>query len=166
MKTKLILLTICVAILSMGASAKKIKDGQAMTGNSLTAFGMYTVVNSDSPMVYEKQLLRTYELTYENTNNTVWIGVLCENELNCTTFIVRTDEFEIEYACRNNIFGVKKIEKRFQELPKEEMDLKLNKVSYYSQRVICQGKRSEDDLLGLIACYFPDLINQEYQASF
>lgn len=165
MKTKLILLAICVALVSMGATAK-IKDGKAMTGNSLTEFGKYTIVNSDAPMVYDNKVLQTYDLTYENTSNSIRIGVLCEDELKCKTFIVRTDEFEIEYACRNNVFGVKKIEKRFQELPKEEMELKLDKVSYYAQRVICQNKKSEDELLGLIACYFPDLINDEYQASF
>lgn len=164
MKTKLILFAICVAILSLGATAT-IKDGKAMTGNSLTDFGKYTIVNSHAPMVYENQVLKTYELTYENLNNSIRIGVLCEDELKCKTFIVRTDEFEIEYACRNNVFGVKKIEKRFQELPKEEMELKLDKVSYYAQRVICQKKKSEDDLLGLIACYFPDLVKDEYQTS-
>ncbi len=165
MKTKLIFLAICVAVLSVGATAK-IKDGKAMTGNSLTTFGKYTIVNSETPMVYNNKVLKTFDLTYENTSNPVRIGLLCEDELKCKTFIIRTDEFEIEYACRNNVFGVKKIEKRFQELPKEEMEMKLNKVSYYSQRVICQGKKSEDDMLGLIACYFPDLINEEYQASF
>ena len=85
-------------------------------------------------------------------------------EKDCTTFIVRSDEFEIEYTCNKGVFGVKKIESKYQELPKEEMALKLNKVSYYSQRVICQNKKSEDELLGLIACYFPNLINEEYQA--
>jgi len=165
MKTKLVLLSICIALLSMGATAK-IKDGKAMTGNSLTEFGKYTIVNSSTPMVYEDQVLETYELTYENISNPVRIGVLCEDEKKCTTFIVRTDEFEIEYACRNHVFGVKKMEARFQQLPKEEMDLKLDRVAYYAQRVICQNKKSQDDLLGLIACYFPDLVKDEYQASF
>ena len=39
-------------------------------------------------------------------------------------------------------------------------------VSYYAQRVICQNMKSDDELLGLIACYFPSLVNEEYQASF
>lgn len=163
MKTKLVLLAVCVAILSMGATAK-IKDGKAMTGNSLTEFGKYTIVKSNNPMVYENEALKTFELTYENTSNPIMVGVLLEDELKCKTFIVRSDEFEIQYTCNNGVFGVKKIEKRFQELPKAEMDLKLNKVSYYSQRVICQNKKSEDDYLGLIACYFPDLVNEEFQA--
>ena len=166
MKTKLFFLAICVAVLSLGAVAGDIKDGQAMTGNSLSDFGKYTVVNAETPMVYQDQVLKTYELTYEKTSNPIRIGVLNEENPKCKTFIVRTDDFEIEYACRNNVFGVKKIEPRFQELPKEEMEMKLNKVSYYAQRVICQKKKSEDELLGLIACYFPDLVNEEYQASF
>lgn len=163
MKTKLFILTICVAILSMGATAK-IKDGQTMTGNSLTDFGKYTLAISDAPMVVDNQVIKTYDLTYENTDNTIRVGLVKEKD--CTTFIVRSDEFEVEYTCNKGIFGVKKIEGKFQELPKEEMDLKLNKVSYYAQRVICQNKKSEDELLGLIACYFPNLINEEYQAGF
>ncbi|NQU53521.1 MAG: hypothetical protein HQ522_13385 [Bacteroidetes bacterium] len=161
MKTKLFILTICIAILCLGATAK-IKDGKTMTGSSLTDFGRYTVINSDVPMVHNNQALKTYELRYENTNNPIIIGLVKEKD--CTTFIVRSDEFEIEYTCNKGVFGVKKIESKYQELPKEEMALKLNKVSYYSQRVICQNKKSEDELLGLIACYFPNLINEEYQA--
>ncbi len=161
MKTKLFILTICIAILSLGATAK-IKDGKTMTGSSLTDFGRYTVINSDVPMVHNNQALKTYELRYENTNDPIIIGLVKEKD--CTTFIVRSDEFEIEYTCNKGVFGVKKIESKYQELPKEEMALKLNKVSYYSQRVICQNKKSEDELLGLIACYFPNLINEEYQA--
>jgi hypothetical protein len=163
MKAKLVLFTICVALLSFTVDAK-IKDGKTMTGNSLSEFGKYTVTQSDNPMVYKDQVLETYELTYENTNNPVFIGVLKEKK--CRSFIVRNDEFEIQYTCNNGVFGVKKIEKRFQTIPKEELEMKLNKVSYYAQRVICQEKKSTDEILGLIACYFPDLVNEEYQASF
>ncbi|HYQ57243.1 MAG TPA: hypothetical protein VEP89_07825 [Draconibacterium sp.] len=165
MKTKLVLLSICIAILSLGATAK-IEDGMAMTGNSLTEFGKYTIVKSDVSMIHENQVMPTYELTYENVGSPVMVSILNEKDKKCKTFIVRTDEFEIEYACRNNVFGVKKIESRFQQLPKEEMELKLDKAAYFAQKVICQNKKSDDDMLGLIACYFPDLVKDEYQASF
>jgi len=165
MKAKLFLFTICLAILGMGATAK-IKDGKAMTGNSLTDFGKYTLVNSDAPMVVNNKVVKTYELTYENTDNPIRIGVVDDKKKDCKTFIVRSDEFEIEYTCIKGVFGVRKMESKYQELPKEEMELKLNKVSYYAQRVICQNKKSEDELLGLIACYFPNLVNEEYQAGF
>ncbi|WP_340112782.1 hypothetical protein [Maribellus mangrovi] len=163
MKTKSVLLAICVILLSVVANAK-IKDGQSMSGNSLSELGQYTITHSEAPVIHDNQVLETYELRYENATNSVKIAVVEEKK--CKTFIVRNDEFEVQYNCQNGVFGVKKIEKRFQEIPEEEMNMKLNRVSYYAQRVICQGKKSDDDYLGLIACYFPELVNEEYQASF
>jgi hypothetical protein len=163
MKTKLFILTICVTLVSLGASAK-IKDGQALTGNSLTEFGKYTIMASDAPMVINDEVVKTYELMYENTISPVRVGLVKEEK--CTTFVVRTDDFEIQYSCNKGVFGVKKIENRFQTLPKEEIDAKLDRVNYFAQRVICTNQKSEEELLGLIACYFPNLVNEEYQANF
>jgi len=163
MKTRLLILTICIAVLSMGATAK-IKDGKALTGTSLTDFGKYTIVNSDAPMVVKDVAIPTYDLTYENADALVQIGLVKEKE--CTTFVVHTDEFEVQYTCNKGVFGVQKIEKKYQELPKEEMEAKLDRVAYFSQRVICQNKKTDDELLGLIACYFPNLVKEDYQAGF
>jgi hypothetical protein len=163
MKTKLFILTICVALLSLGASAK-IKDGQSLTGNSLTEFGKYTIMASDAPMVINNEVVKTYDLMYENTSNPIRVGLVKEEK--CTTFVVRADDFEIQYSCNNGVFGVKKIESRFQTLPKEEMDARLDRVNYFSQKVICTNQKSEEELLGLIACYFPKLVNEDYQANF
>ena len=163
MKIKTIILVLCTALLSMGANAK-IKDGKAMTGSSLTDFGKYTIVKSADPIVVNGEELKTYDLMYENTSNTVRVGVLQEKK--CTSFIVKSDVFEVQYVCNKGVFGVKKIEPRFQELPKEANEAKLDRVSYYAQRVICQNNKTEDELLGLIACYFPNLVNDEYQANF
>lgn len=163
MKTKLFILTVCVALLSLGASAK-IKTGQALTGNSLTEFGNYSITVADAPMMINNEAVKTYDLVYDNTSNPVKIGVVKADE--CSKFIVRTDEFEVQYTCNKGVFGVKKIEAQYQQLPKEEIDAKLERFNYFSQRVISQDKKSEDELLGLIACYFPKLIKEDYQASF
>lgn len=163
MKTKLFLFSICAMLISLGTTAR-MKDGKALTGHSLTEFGKYTIVKSDAPMVINDTDLETYDLVYEKTKNPIRVGLVKEDK--CTTFIVRSDEFEIEYKCNNGVFGVKKIEERFQELPKEANNAKLNKVGYFSQRVICQNNKSEDELLGLIACYFPNLVHEQYQANF
>ncbi len=165
MKTRLLILTICIAVLSMGATAK-IKDGKALKGTSLTDFGDYTIVKSETPMFIKNEAIPTYNLTYENSKAEVKIGLVKEKEKDCTKFIVRTDEFEVQYTCLKGVFGVQKIEKKYQELSKEEMEAKLDRVAYFSQRVICQNKKSEDELLGLIACYFPNLVKEDYQAGF
>lgn len=163
MKAKLVFLSICVLFLGVGASAK-FKDGKAITGNSLTNFGKYTIVKSDAPMVVDNKVVKTFDLMYENTSAPVRIGVV--ETKNCTNFLLRSDEFEIQYVCRNNVFGVKKMDKKFRELPAEATDSKLNKASYFAQRIICQNPKTEDELLGLIACYFPHLVNEQYQAGF
>ena len=163
MKTKLFILTVCVALLSLGASAK-IKTGQALTGNSLTEFGNYSITVANAPMMINNEAVKTYDLMYDKTSNPVKIGVVKADD--CSKFIVRTDEFEVQYTCNKGVFGVKKIEAQYQQLPKEEIDAKLERFNYFSQRVICQDKKSEDELLGLIACYFPKLIKEDYQASF
>lgn len=163
MRTKLFILTVCVAFLSLGASAK-IKTGQALTGNSLTEFGNYSITVADAPMMINNEAVKTYNLMYDKTSNPVKIGVVKADD--CSKFIVRTDEFEVQYTCNKGVFGVKKIEAQYQQLPKEEIDAKLERFNYFSQRIISQDKKSEDELLGLIACYFPKLIKEDYQASF
>jgi hypothetical protein len=141
------------------------KDGKALTGNSLTEFGKYTIEKSYAPMVVNDMELETYNLVYENTKNPIQVG-LFKGDKKCTIYIVRSDEFEIQYKCDKGVFGVKKIEDRFHELPKNLNNAKLNKRAYFAQKVITQNEKSEEDLLGLIACYFPNLVNEEYQASF
>lgn len=163
MKTKLSLVAIFVFVVSVVAAAK-IKDGEAMRGNSMSEMGSYSITVSDAPLVFDNEVLETYDLTYEHASNPIKIAVL--NEKKCKTFIVRSAEFEVQYTCKKGVFGVKKLEKRFREIPDEEMNLKLNRVGYYAQRVICTGKKTNDDYLGLIACYLPDLLNDEYQAAF
>lgn len=163
MKTKLLILTICLALVSLGVSAK-INDSKALTGNSLTEFGKYSITASNAPMVVNNEVVKTFDLSYENTANAIQIGVVKAD--GCMAYIVRSDDFEIQYSCKKGVFGVKKIESQYQTLPKEEMDAKLNRVSFLAQRVICTNKKSEDELLGLIACYFPALVNEGNQASF
>ena len=163
MKTKLIILVFAVALLGIEASAK-IKEGKALSGNSLTDFGKYTIENASQPLSVNGEEVPTFNLMYENTRRPIQIGVVSTKE-KCTNFIVKCAEFEVEYVCNQGIFGVKKISKEFRELPVEAIEAKLNRVSYFAQRVISQNPKSQEELLGLIACYFPNLINEEYQAS-
>jgi hypothetical protein len=163
MKARVLILAVCVALVSLGANAK-IRDGKALSGNSLTGFGKYTIVVSDAPMILDNQVAKTYDLMYDEVNNPIRIGVL--KEKGCTGFVVRSDGFEVMYECNKHVFGVKKIAKKYQTLPSGANNEKLNKVSYYAQRVICTNPKTEDELLGLIACYFPNLINEEYHAQF
>jgi hypothetical protein len=163
MKTKLVLFSIGLFIVGFSASAK-IKDGQVLKGNSLTELGKYSITKSESPMIVDDKAVATYDLIYENASNPVKIGVI--NEKKHKTFLVRSSEFEAQYTSSHGVFGVKKMDKKYMNLPDVTNEAKINRVSLYAQRVISQNPKSEEDLLGLIACYFPNLVEKEYHAQF
>ena len=164
MKTRLIILTICLAFLGLNVQATKNKDAALITGKTLSEFGSYSINKSEVPMLLDGEEVKTYELVYENADHTVRIGVLPEK--NCTSFILKSDIFEIKYMCNKGIFGVKKMDKKFMDITKSMNDAVMDKVSYYAQRVITQKPKTEAEFLGLIACYFPGLINSDYKESF
>ncbi len=163
MKTKLVLFSIGLVMVGLAASAK-MKDGQVLKGNSLTDLGNYSITKSEVPMIVNNKEVETYDLIYENASSPVKIGVIDEKK--CKTFLVRSSEFEAQYACERNFFGVKKMDKKYRQLSEAISDAKINRVSLYAQRVITQNPKSEEDLLGLIACYLPNLVDKQYLAQF
>jgi len=163
MKARIIITALFLTFLCLGVQAK-VNDAKAITGSSLSEFGKYSIEMSEVPMKLNNEEVKTYELVYENTNRTIQVGVLPER--NCTNFILKTDMFEVEYVCNKGVFGVKKIDKGYANISKEMNEAVLDKVGYYAQRVITQNPKTEEELLGLIACYFPRLIKDNYKGKF
>jgi len=166
MKTKLIFsmfmfMMICTVAV---ASRSKVKGYAELKGNSLTGLGNYQIFKSDNPLVFNGQEAKTYELQYDNASKKVLIGVVPEKK--CRNFIVKTDLFEIEYVCNKGVFGVKKITSGFSSIDSEKNEQYLDRMQYFTQRVISQSPKSEGELLGLIACYFPQLIKEKYLGEF
>ncbi len=172
MKIKLFIMTICLALVLMNAEASKTKTktkvhtnyASTITGKSLSDFGDYKVAKCNNPLVLDGVELKTYQLEYSNSEQDIRIGVIPEKK--CTSFILKAKTFEVEYVCKNGVFGVKKIRKAYQEIPKDMNEAVLDKEGYFTQRVISQKPKTEGELLGLIACYFPNLIKDEYQGTF
>jgi hypothetical protein len=76
-------------------------------------------------------------------------------------FIIHTDAFEVEYVCKKHVFGVNRINKDYQTVPSKEIDEMMDNAQFYAQRVISQNPKTEQELLGLIACYFPSLVKPD-----
>lgn len=140
----------------------KEKGSLLISGQSLTEFGQYSLQLSSQPMKIGNEELKTYELVYENSDSPVLIGI--KKTKKCMNFIVRTDNFEVEYVCKEHVFGVKRINKDFQTIDTNAINEMLDNADFYSQRVISQNPKTEEELLGLIACYFPSLIKDEHLA--
>jgi hypothetical protein len=161
MKTKVGTLMIWLLLVSLFATAKE-KGTSLISGQSLTELGQYSIRTSTEAMTVGNEMLKTYELNYTNSDSPVLIGV--KKTKKCMNFIVRTDNFEIEYVCNKNVFGVKRIDKENQTVSSAVINEMLDNAEFYSQRVISQYPKSEEELLGLIACYFPSLIKEDHLA--
>lgn len=157
MKTKLGILTACLLLVAFVASAMG-KGTTLVSGNSLTAFGNYSISTSSKALTMDGQALETYELKYSNADTPVLIGL--QKTKKCVNFIVRTDNFEVQYVCNRHVFGVKRVNKNYQTVSPKVIDELMDNGDFYSQRIISQHPKTQEELLGLIACYFPSLIKE------
>jgi hypothetical protein len=157
MKTKLALVTIGLLLASLFAVAIE-KEAPVVSGQSLTEFGQYTISFSPEAMKIGDEVLDTYKLVYSELDSPILIGV--KKTKKCKNFIVRTEGFEIEYICDKHVFGVKKMNEKYREVNLSMVNERLDNFQYFTQRVITQYPKSEEELLGLIACYFPLLTKE------
>jgi hypothetical protein len=158
MKTKFAFLTLGLLLVCLFTTAKE-KGTALISGNSLTDLGQYTINTSNTDLKIGNEALITFELNYTNADSPVLIGV--RKTKKCMNFIVRTDNFEVEYVCNKHVFGVKRINKDYQTVDSAVIDKMMNNAQFYTQRVISQNPKTLEELLGLIACYFPSLIKSE-----
>lgn len=158
MKTKLAFLTIGLLLVCLISVAKE-KSVSLISGQSLTELGQYTIDRSAEPLIVAGETLKTYRLNYSNSDLLVLIGV--KKTARCMNFIIHTGNFEVEYVCKDHVFGVKRISKEYQTVSTDVIYGMMDKVQFFAQRVITQYPKTEAELLGLIGCYFPSLIKEE-----
>lgn len=161
MKTKFGILTMSLLLVGFFATAKG-SGTSLVSGQSLTELGQYTIRTSDNAMKIGNEALKTYELNYANSDSPVLIGV--KKTKKCMNFIVRTNNFEVEYVCKKHVFGVKRISAEYQTIAPEVINQMMDNADFYTQRIISQYPKTEEELLALIACYFPSLIQDEHLA--
>jgi len=161
MKTKILILTFSLLVACLVTSAKT-KEASLISGQSLTELGDYAISTSNKSLTIGNETLKTYRLDYTNSDSPVLIGV--KKTKKCINFVVRTDNFEVEYICKNHVFGVKRIDKAYQTVNTDLVNEMMNNAQYYTQRIISQNPKTEEELLGLIACYFPSLLKDQYLA--
>ncbi len=158
MKTKLTLLVIVFLCAVINVKAG---EGSGIKGDSMTSLGTYEIKTSTSPLEISGTSFQTHLLTYEHAERPIHIGI--ENKKKCINFIVKGPNFEVEYFCNRGIFGVKKISHKYQEIEENINLAVIDKDQLDAQRIITQSPKTEKELLGLIACYLPNLIKEKYR---
>ncbi len=161
MKTRIGFFALCLLLVNMFATARE-SGTTLISGQSLTELGQYNIRTSNEMLKIGDETLKTYELSYANSDSPVLIGV--KKTKKCMNFIVRSKNFEVEYVCNRHVFGVKRINKEYQTVSSFVINQMMDNADFYSQRIISQYPKTEDELLGLIACYFPSLIKNDHLA--
>lgn len=150
----------CLLLAGLFTSAKE--KGTSLTSSIMTELGQYSISNSTEAIIIGNVALKTYEVKYSNNESPVLIGV--QKTKKCCNFIVRSGNFEVEYVCKNHVFGVKRIDKEFQTVSPDVVNRLMDNYDFYTQRVITQNPKTEEELIGLIASYFPSLIKEGHLA--
>lgn len=125
-------------------------------GESNTSFGAYRIEVSDKPVVVAGEELKCYLITYENSPSQV--KVLVDKQKKCRNYVVVSDDLSVMYTCNGEYLGVCKLSKKYRNAGLSTSEEKLDRADYFHQKVITQGPTAESEVLGLVACYFPELI--------
>lgn len=131
-------------------------QAETIVKDSNSELGRYWLKKAVNPMVVEGKELPTYVVHYDNLSKPVYIGVL--ESKGCKTFMVKSDDFEVAYACRNGMFGINYMPEQLATLPVQESKAKVNRVNFLKQRIITRKKCNEKRHLGLIASYLPEVM--------
>lgn len=67
-------------------------------GNTNSELGTFVIEKSKQPLIYNANILRTYDITYENSGLKLRVGV-DESKKRCKTYLVVAGDLAIQYNC-------------------------------------------------------------------
>jgi hypothetical protein len=138
--------------------------GPVAEGKTYCCLGNYVVDNAIDPIYVDGKALKTFIVSYENSDLTVRIGI-DNSDRKCTRFIVLSDELEIQYKCNGTYFGVERLDREYLNDGMSTSDLSLDRSEYFHQKVITPLRQSDIDYVKLISVYFPKLV-KDYEKVF
>lgn len=159
MKRIFFLLTLA-SLLTLTGFAK----GPVAEGKTHCILGNYVVDKAVDPIYVDGNALKTFIVSYENSDLYVRIGV-DKSDKRCTKYVVVSDDLEVQYVCNKKYFGVERLDREYLDDGMSTSDITLDKTEYYHQKVITQNKKNELDYVKLISVYFPKLV-RNYEKVF
>jgi hypothetical protein len=129
-----------------------------LTGESQTQFGQYKLTPSVNSIVIDDVAYKTWELCYSGCQEKFLLFLTPGEDGNCS-FTVRNEKFEIEYASFDEKFGIKWVDQDKRTIKKNEVKKLIKTGSFETQSVLTTNKKTEEEYLGLIACFMPLLFS-------
>lgn len=158
MKRMFLTTMLVAAICSVSFAGKLVSKGK-----TYSALGDYTIEQADQHVAVKGTDCKTYVIRYENSPMEVTVAVCKDN--NCKRFVVLSDELSVKYVCNQNYFGVELLGREFEKDGFRTSESALNRGEYFHQKVLGAGEKTEVEATGLIAAFFPKLINPNTAAT-
>lgn len=149
-RTILILAVVLLSTVSLSSFAAV----NTLKGSTLTEFGNYTLTPATNMVVIDNVAYKTWTLTYSGTNEQYQVIYAPGLDGECC-FTVRGKNFEIQYAKRGDKFGVKLVDPDKRSLKKKQVMKQIDYDQFVSQLVLTPNEKSQEEYLGLVACFMP-----------
>ncbi|SRR5574344_2128380 len=137
--------------------SSSISNATTLTGNSNTSFGNYELSYSNQAVVINDTAYRTWTLSYPGVNKS-FVVICLRGESGCC-FIVRNDEFEIQYSNKEGDFGAELVNSDMRSIKKKDILKQVGYEKLINQQLLTSGQKTEEEYLGLIACFMPMLFS-------
>jgi hypothetical protein len=144
------------AMLIVAVSVASFATKVVATGKTWSVIGDYRIEVAETPVVLNGEELKTFVVTYENSDQKITVAV--DKQKKCSNFIVISDKLSVQYVCNDSYFGVEKLAKEYSNLGYATLDENLNRSEFLHQRVISREPASALENTKLIAAYFPVLV--------
>lgn len=151
------ILVIAIIVFTMIATVLK-ANPVVLTGDSQTKFGTYQLTASSNTVVINDVAYKTWELCYSGCQEKFLLYLVPGEDGNCS-FNVRNQKFEIQYACSDEKFGINWVDQNMRTLKRNDLKKLIKPGSFESQSVLTTNQKTEEEYLGLIACFMPLLFN-------
>lgn len=125
-----------------------------LTGSTPTEFGNYTLTPSSNMVVINNVAYKTWDLTYSG-NNQKYQVFFAPGENGSCCFTVRNENFEIQYAKQSTGFGVRVVDPEKRMLKKKDVMKQIDYDQFVSQLVLTSNEKTQEEYLGLVACFMP-----------
>jgi len=154
-----------IALISVMSGFAMKAERVVLKGETQTSLGKYVIEKTGDFVELGDRALPTYIIKFENSDQTIRVAVDKEKKGNTKNFIVLGDNLNIQYKCQDAYFGVTLLDKKYVKAGISSEHEKLNRSEYYHQKVLTRSNPTDRNCLGLIACYYPVLVN-DYAAEF
>jgi hypothetical protein len=154
MKNSLVIIATFFVLMICSATILK---AATLKGESNTSFGNYELNSSNQAVVINETAYRTWTLSYPGANKS-FVVICFKNDEGCC-FIVRNDEFEIQYSNKDGNFGAELVNSEMRTIKKKEIMNQVGYEKFMNQQLLTSNPKTEEEYLGIIACFMPLLFS-------